>query len=163
VIQSNTPAPPVELINQNGDLVELTDFHGKVVVMYFGYTYCPDLCPMTLATVDQALDQIGPAADDVQVVMVSVDPQRDTPEALGDYLANFNDDFVGLTGSPEDLAAVATIYGTYFEIGEGDVDSGYLVNHTSNLVVVDREGFLKLVMPPLVATDELAADLEYLL
>jgi len=162
-MQSNTPAPPVELIDQNGDTVRLTDFGGQIVVMYFGYTYCPDLCPTTLAAVDQALNRMGDGADEVQVVMVSVDPDRDSPEALGTYLANFNDDFIGLTGSPEDLIQVATVYGVAFQAEEGDVDSGYLVNHTANLVVIDKEGFLKLVMPPLVPADDLAADLEYLL
>ncbi len=162
VMQSNTPAPSAELTSDAGRPLSLTDFRGKIVVVYFGYTFCPDLCPTTLATLDRALERMGEEADQIQVVMITVDPSRDTPEALARYLDSFNPGFVGMTGTPEDVAEVATVYGVYFEADEGTSESGYLVNHTASLVVIDQQGYLKLVLPPLIGVDELVSDLEYL-
>ena len=163
VIQSETPAPPVELLTSTGGRASLEAFEDKLVVLYFGYTFCPDVCPTTLSTLKKAVDKLGRDAEDVQVVMVSVDPQRDTPEILADYLAYFDPTFVGMTGTEDEIASIATVYGVYFKAREGSVDTGYLVDHSAHLMVVDRDGYLKLLLPPDLTVDQIADDLEYLL
>jgi protein SCO1/2 len=163
VIQSQTPAPGIALPTSTGERIALTDFEDKLVVVYFGYTFCPDVCPTTLSTLKKAVDKIGGPAEDIQVVMVSVDPARDTPEVLDQYLTYFDPSFVGMTGTEEEIASVATVYGVYFQAREGSVDTGYLVDHSAHLMVIDRDGYLKLVLPPDLTVDQIAGDLEYLL
>jgi len=163
VIQSQTPAPKVDLITSTGQRASLSDFEDQVLVLYFGYTFCPDVCPTTLSGLKKAVDRLGSAADDVQVIMVSVDPERDSPEILGEYLSYFDPRFLGMTGSQEEIASVATVYGVFYQAEEGSVDTGYLVSHTARLMIVDRDGYLKLVMPGDATPDQIAADLDYLL
>ena len=163
VIQSQTPAPTVDLITSTGERASLSDFDDQVVVIYFGYTFCPDVCPTTLSTLKKAVDKLGDGSDDVQVIMVSVDPARDTPEILGEYLGFFDPRFIGMTGTEAEVAQVATVYGVFFQAEEGTVDTGYLVSHTANLMVVDRDGHLKLIIPPDATADQIASDLDYLL
>lgn len=162
VIQSSTPAPTVDLVAHTGERMSLDDFAGKVVVMYFGYTFCPDVCPTTLSRLATARDLLGDAADDVQVLMVSVDPERDSPELLADYVPAFDESFIGLTGTRQEVAQLATVYGVYFEKTEVDGAAGYLVDHTATVMVVDRDGFLKLVLPFDVTAADIADDLAYL-
>ncbi len=163
VIQSSSPAPTVDLVAHTGERMSLDDFAGRVVVMYFGYTYCPDVCPTTLSRLAAALDELGDEADAVQVLMVSVDPERDTPDVLARYVPAFDPSFIGLTGTREEVARLATVYGVYFEKAEVTGAAGYLVDHTATLMVVDREGSLKLVLPFEVSATEIADDLRYLL
>jgi protein SCO1/2 len=162
VIQSNQTAPSLELQSADGT-VRLSDFEGEVVVLYFGYTFCPDVCPITLAKLDRAMEIIGDDAEDVNVIMVSVDPQRDTPEMLKEYVEHFNPDFIGVTGDPETIDRVATMYGVYYEAEEGTEATGYLVNHTATVMVIDRDGYLKLVLPFEGTAEEVASDIEYFL
>lgn len=155
-------APSVSLEGPGGEPVALTDFEDKVVVVYFGYTFCPDVCPITLAKVARARDMLGDAGEDVQVVMITVDPERDTSEVLADYTTAFDPTFIGLTGDPADIDRIATTYGVYYKAEESTSSAGYLVDHTSTVMVVDRNGELKLLVS-FDATDvELAEDLEYL-
>ncbi len=161
VIQSNQAAPSIELDGPDGSTVRLSDYEGKVVVLYFGYTFCPDVCPTTLAKLNQALGMMGDKAEDVQVIMVSVDPKRDTPEVLKEYMAHFNPTFLGVTGDPDTIDRIATIYGVYYEAEEGSEATGYLVNHTATLMIVDRDGYLKLVLPFKGTAEEVADDLLY--
>ena len=163
VIQSLTRAPEIDLVSTHGGVVGLDDFNGRLTVVYFGYTYCPDICPATLATLDRALDSLPPdLADEVQVVMVSIDPERDTVEYLREYLGYFNEEFMGLTGDPGDVARVATTYGVYFAANDGTAATGYTIDHTASLMVIDREGHLRLVFPPELTAEDIAADLEHL-
>jgi protein SCO1/2 len=162
-IQSNQAAPSVELDGPNGSTVRLTDFEGKVVVLYFGYTFCPDVCPITLSKLDRAMDILEDKAEDVQVIMVSVDPERDTPEVLEQYMAHFNPDFIGVTGDTNAIDRIATVYGVYYEAAEGSEATGYLVNHTATVMIVDKDGYLKLVLPFEGTAEEIAADLGYFL
>ena len=161
VIQSNQAAPSIELDGPNGTKVRLSDFEGKVVVLYFGYTFCPDVCPTTLAKLNQAMGLLGDKAQDVQVIMISVDPKRDTPAVLQEYKAHFNPTFIGLTGDPDTIDRIATTYGVYYEAEEGSEATGYLVNHTATLMIVDRDGYLKLVLPFEGTAEEVADDLSY--
>lgn len=163
VIQSGSPAPAVELIGPGGQPVALTDFEDQVVVMYFGYTFCPDVCPITLAKLDRARDLLGEDKEDVQVVMITVDPERDTVEKLEEYTANFDPSFIGLTGDIADIDRIATTYGVYYASQETTSAAGYLVDHTSTVMVVDRSGELKLVIPFDATDEQVAADLAYLL
>lgn len=163
LLDSATQAPDVTLTNQAGQPTSLSDFRDKVVLLYFGYTFCPDVCPTTLTAVNKALEQLGNQADQVQVVMVSVDPQRDTPAVLANYLSNFNPTFVGLTGTPDEIASAATPFGVFYEQHEGSVATGYLVDHTASVMVLDREGRLRLVFPFGTPAEDIASDLKQLL
>jgi len=106
---------------------------------------------------------MGKKADDVQVVMVSVDPERDTPEVLATYLSNFNPSFIGLTGTHDQIASAATGLGVFFEKHEGSAATGYLVDHTASVMVLDREGRLRLVLPFETPAEDIASDLTQLL
>ena len=163
VMQSATPAPPLGLESTTGGTLDLDSLEGKIVVMYFGYTHCPDVCPLTLAALNDALEQLGSGAEDVQVMMITVDPARDTLPLLDEYLRYFNETFIGLTGSLEDIGRVATAYGVFFAADEGDATTGYTVAHNASLMVIDKHGHLRLILPPEVTADEIAADLDYLL
>ncbi len=162
VIQSPEPSFDFTLTSMNGD-VSLSDYRGKLVLIYFGYTFCPDICPATLANVGQALREIGTKAEDVQLIMISLDPERDTPEKLAEYVAHFYPSFIGITGSDEKLAEITSLYGIFYEKHEGTAATGYLIDHTATLLVIDREGYLKLVFPFGVTTEEIADDLKYML
>ena len=162
VMQSAAPAPAIDLEATTGGLVSIDSFEGKLVVIYFGYTHCPDVCPATLSSLDRALDLMGNGADDVQVVMITVDPERDTVEFLADYMTYFDESFIGLTGPIEDVSRIATAYGVYFAADEGDVETGYTVAHNASLMVIGRDGHLRLVLPPDLTADDIADDLKYL-
>jgi len=164
VVQSLEKAPDFVLESSTGDEIRLSDFEGQIVMLYFGYTYCPDICPTTLFEVKQAVELLGNRADDVQMIMISIDPERDTPERLAEYLAHFDERFVGATGTLEEVNAVATVYGIFYQKrNSGDAQLQYTLDHTSTLVVIDREGHLKLVMPPDLQAEELAEDLKHML
>lgn len=162
-LDSPMTVPPVTLTGQDGQPASLADFRGKVALVYFGYTFCPDVCPTTLSTVDKALDLLGNKADQVQLVMISVDPERDTPAVLANYLSSFNPGFAGLTGTPEQIAAAATPFGVYYQKHEGSAATGYLVDHTASVMVLDQEGRLRLLIPFQTPAEDIAADLEQLI
>lgn len=162
VIQSPETSYDFNLIGSKGD-VSLSDFRGKLVLIYFGYTFCPDVCPATLGQVNQAMKKLGSKAEDIQLIMISLDPERDTPAKLEEYVAHFNPTFLGITGTQEQVDTVASLYGIFYEKKEGSAASGYLIDHTATLMVIDREGYLKLVFPFGVTADEIADDLKYML
>lgn len=135
---------PFTLVNQDGETVTDDDFRGKAMLIYFGFTYCPDICPFSLQTMDAALARLDEADRAlVQPILISVDPRRDTPEALAAYVQSdaFPDGLIGLTGSPEQVAQVAEEYRViYRETEEGQEDESYLVDHTSFIYLMDFEG-----------------------
>lgn len=163
VMQSPEPAADFQLTTQNGQRLALSDLRGKVVLLYFGYTFCPDACPTTLSELKKTRAALGAVADQVQVVMVTVDPTRDTPQALGDYLSYFDPTFIGLTGTEDELLAAATPYGVYFAKHEGTSESGYLVDHTTSVMAIDEDGFLRLLFPYGTSGEAIAADLRRLM
>jgi len=115
ISQSPPRAADFTLTAHTGKPVRLSDFQGKLVLLYFGYTYCPGICPTTLAEVAQALQTLGPQeVEKIQLLMISVDPARDTPHRLAEYLTYFNPTFLGLTGTPDEIATVAASYGIYY-------------------------------------------------
>ncbi|MCP4418523.1 MAG: SCO family protein [Chloroflexi bacterium] len=163
VMQSPSAAPDFELMSNTGQKVSLEDFRGKLVILYFGYTFCPDVCPATLVEVAGGMDILGDDAEKVQVIMVSVDPARDTPEALSEYVAHFNPTFLGATGTEDEIAQLATLYGIFYEKHEGTAATGYLIDHTATTMVVDENGALKLIWPFGITAAEIAEDLEHML
>lgn len=170
VLQSPQPAPDFELNAALGQTVQLSDLKGKLVLLYFGYTFCPDVCPTSISKLADAMDVLGKQADDVQVIMISVDPERDTPEMLSEYMSFFHPNFIGVTGTPDEIAEVATLYGIYYQAHEGTQATGYLVDHTASIMVIDQDGHLKLVYPyttpgqdVYISAEDIAADLAYLL
>jgi protein SCO1/2 len=162
VMQAPSRAPDMDgLVFADGTPVDIADFRGDVVLIYFGYTHCPDVCPTTLNKAARALEQVG-ADDRVHVMMVSVDPERDDLESLGEYVTSFGDDFLGATGELSDIERVATEYGVFFARGD-DTATGYDVDHTASLLGIDTDGRLRLVWPTAVSVDDLAADVNELL
>lgn len=162
VLQSPDKAPDFALDSVLGE-ISLEDFKGKIVMLYFGYTFCPDVCPATLAEVSTALNLLGKDAEDVQFIMISVDPLRDTPEKLDEYVTHFNSSFLGVTGSEDEIATVATLYGVFYEKHEGTEATGYLVDHTATVMVIDADGHLKLIFPFGAPGANIAEDIAYLL
>ncbi len=163
VIQSPQPSFDFTLTGADGD-VSPSDFRGKLVIIYFGYTFCPDICPATLANVGQALRTLGDdKASQIQTIMISLDPERDTPQKLAEYVDHFHPSFIGVTGSNEKLEEVTSLYGIFYEKSPGSTAENYLISHTATLLVLDREGYLKLVFPFGVTVDEIADDLKYML
>lgn len=163
LLDSAMSIAPVTLTNHQGQPASLADYRGQVVLVYFGYTFCPDVCPMTLTEVDKALELLGNKASEVQMVMISVDPERDTPAVLANHLSNFNPSFVGMTGTPDEIASAAMPFGVFYEKHEGTAATGYLVDHTASVMVLDREGRLRLLIPFETPAEDIAADLRQLI
>jgi protein SCO1/2 len=156
------PAPAQPLMSIDGQ-VSLQDFEGQYVFVYFGYTFCPDVCPVTMLTLKKVREQLTDAqADRVQVIMVSVDPERDTPEALDTYVGYFDDSFVGITGAKDEIDALAEPFGVYYDKGEGSAATGYLINHTSRVYLIDPNGNALVAYPHDVTAEQILADLQYL-
>lgn len=129
------PAPELRLTDQTGAPFRLGSLEG-VAVVFFGYTHCPDICPVTLASLARAVESLGSEGSSVHVVFVTVDPARDTPERLAEYLGDFDPSFVGLTGTEEEIAAACAAWGVYRDVPEGETD--YVVDHSARSFVVDR-------------------------
>lgn len=161
-INSANPVTNFTLTGPGGESVSLVDFRGKVVMLYFGYTFCPDVCPATMVELRTAMDELGRKADNVQVIMVSLDPERDTPEVLEKYVTHFNPSFIGLTGTEDEVIAASAPLGIFYEKEEGSAASGYLVNHTATVMVLDKRGHLRLVYPFGTSGEDMAADLRHL-
>jgi protein SCO1/2 len=160
---SSPRAADFSLTAHTGKRVRLSDFRGKTVLLYFGYTSCPGICPMTLAEVSQALKALGATrAAKVQLIMVTVDPERDTPDTLATYLSHFNPSFLGVTGTSDEIAAVAVLYGIYYRRSEGVPAPGYLIDHTSMVIAVDGKGYVRVLFPHGTPVQDMAADLAYL-
>lgn len=162
VMQSNQPVTNFTLVGPNEQPVSLIDFRGKVVLLYFGYTFCPDVCPATMVELSDAMEILGKQSEDVQVIMITLDPERDTAEVLNSYVTHFDESFIGLTGTPDELIAVTAPMGIFYEKHEGSAASGYLIDHTATVAALDKEGKLRLVYPFGVTGAEMAADLKYL-
>ena len=187
------PMPAVDFTLESADgPVSRADLEGKIVPVFFGFTSCPDVCPITLQRLSQALEQVERGREDVQVVFVSVDPERDTPEQASAYAEGFDPSFIGLSGSEAKIAEVASAYGIHrarmggssaehagaaggmvgsgrAEAGHPDVSAGganpadYMVEHSSTAVVLNREGGVELLWSSTVTAPQMAEDLAALL
>ena len=136
---------PFQMVNQNGTVVTDRDFAGKPTLIFFGYTYCPDVCPTELQIMSAALDQLGDKAAHVQPVFVTVDPERDTPPVIKSYLESFGPRWTGLTGSPEQVQAMAKAWHVFYEKRENkESPKDYLMDHSSFIFLMGADGkFLK--------------------
>jgi cytochrome oxidase Cu insertion factor (SCO1/SenC/PrrC family) len=132
---------PFSLIDQNGKRVTDQDFRGKYMLIFFGYTYCPDVCPSELQVMSAALDELGPEADKIQPIFITIDPARDTPETLKVYVSNFHPRLIGLTGSEADIASAAKAYRVYYAKAKGTEDkTDYLMDHGTILYLMGPDG-----------------------
>lgn len=164
LLESPRVADDFTLPTSTGETMSLSDFRGKYVVLFFGYTYCPDVCPITINELQQMVKTLGPKrADDVQVLMISVDPERDTPEQLATYLGYFDPNFIGMTGTVDDIQPIASQFGIYFERQPGSENTGYLVDHTAAVTVIDPEGHVRIIFSYGVKGADMASDLSYLM
>jgi protein SCO1/2 len=154
-------APEFELSGSNGKAVTLSQYRGRVVVLAFGFTSCTDVCPVTLATLTLARKKLGPQGAHMQVIYVTVDPQRDDAGRMRDYLAGFDPSFIGGTGTTEQLAAVREEYGILAQ--RKAAANGYGVTHSSFAYLIDRAGKLRALMPYGQSADDYAHDLRILL
>lgn len=157
--------PPLEftLTSEDGRRVSAADYRGEVLLLFFGYTHCPDVCPMTLAHLAAALAELGEPAQRLRVLFVSVDPERDTPELLRRYTAAFGEPFVGLTGTQTELRALTKRYRVTYGYGERDDSGNYLVSHSGAVFAFDTEGRARLLIRDQDPPAAIAADLRRLL
>ena len=156
-------AADFELVDQNGQPFRLSDQHSQVVLIFFGYTNCPDVCPVTLSDFRRVKQQLGDQAGDVRFVFITVDPERDSQERLKAYLQGFDPAFVGLSGEPDTLQPVWTDYGVLVEKQETASAAGYLIDHTARVYAIDRQGNWRLTYPFGMEPEKMARDVAHLL
>jgi protein SCO1/2 len=149
---------PFTLVDQNGKTVTDKDFRGKFMLMFFGYTFCPDVCPTELNTIAAAIDKLGPASEKVVPIFVTVDPQRDTSEKLKSYVADFHSRLIGLTGTEEQVAAAAKAYRVYYKkVGAESAD--YLLDHSSYVYLMGPDGAFVTHFPFGITPDKMVDEL----
>jgi protein SCO1/2 len=164
VLAPPRPAPPFTLKSADGEVFRLSDQRGKVVALSFGYTFCPDVCPTTLAELVQVRERLGTAGDAFRIVFVTIDPERDTPQRLREWAAAFAGGFTALTGPPDDLARIRKAYGVVAEKRTVKGTSAtYLIDHSAFIYVVDRDGQLQLMFPFGTRIDDMTHDIRLLL
>ena len=151
------------LTDHNGGRFSLRDARGKVVVMYFGFTSCADTCPTALAKIGMAMRMLGPLAKHVQPLFVSLDAKRDTPDVLREYVTYFHPDMIGLTGTQDEVEAVAREYRMPVYVREPDENGFYVVDHGSKVYLIDAEGMLANILQYEVGPEEIASEVEELL
>jgi protein SCO1 len=157
--QTVTIGGPFALTDQNGIMRTEKDYRGKYTLVFFGYTYCPDVCPTTLAVMSAALDKLGARADKLVPLFITVDPKRDTPEKLKSYLGSFDPRFVGLTGEPKDIAAVAKEYRVYYREHPAENGGEYTVDHSGVIYLMDPNGAFVANYSLETSPEAMAADL----
>ena len=145
---------PFTLTDHSGKPRRDIDFRGKLMIVYFGYTFCPDVCPADLMSITQALEALGPTAESVQPVFITIDPERDA-KVLAEYLAAFHPSFVGLTGSPEQIRKVANSYKVFYVKMPGERSGEYSIDHTGAIYLMGRGGEYLGFMPPQTSPDRL--------
>ena len=163
VIDPAVEAPNFALISSQGGKYQLDTRKGQYVLIFFGYTFCPDVCPATLYEMKQIKNSLGEKAEKIDFVFITVDPDRDTQEQLKKYLESFDDSFYGLTGDLDELEAVWKDYGVYREIQPLDNSAGYLVDHTSRLYLVNSNNELMMTYLYETTLEDIVSDLNYLI
>lgn len=137
---------PLALTNHHGKLTSISDFKGKVVIMFFGYTHCPDVCPTTMSDLRQTMKLLGKDADQVQVLFITVDPDRDTQEVLAQFVPSFDKRFIGLRGSLQEVAENMGSYKIFASKVMSSGDSHYTIDHSAGLYVFDKKGTARIYM-----------------
>jgi protein SCO1 len=157
-------ASEVDLTRSDGSRFRLSEMRGDVVLLFFGYTSCPDVCPTTMAELRKALSELSEQdAERVTVVFVTVDPERDTPERVQAYVDQFNPAFIGLSGTKADLEKIWTEYGVFREIVNGQSAAGYVVNHTARVSLIDQQGNLRVSFSFDTPVEDIVHDLKLVL
>ena len=151
------------LVDHNGKPRSLADFRGKVVVLFFGFTQCPDVCPTTLAEMAAVMQELGERAKEVQVLLVTLDPERDSQALLAEYVPAFHPSFLGLRGDSEATAAVAKEFKVFFAKAPGKDAGSYSIDHTAASFVFDKDGKVRLYVRPGQGPKAIAADIRQLL
>lgn len=147
----------------SGGHFALSEQRGKVVLIFFGYTNCPDFCPTTLAEFKRVHAELGPLAEQVEFVFITIDPERDTPEKMEEYVHAFHADFTGLSGSEEKLTPIWEAFYVYRAKVDAQTAAGYLMDHSTRVVVVDPAGDFRMTFPYGIAPEAIAADVAHLL
>lgn len=163
LIEPPLPTADFSLKQADGKIFRLSEQQGQFVLLYFGYTFCPDVCPTTLYDLARAKERLGKDASEIQVLMVTVDPERDDPDHLEKYVTTFDPSFIGLTGDITELETIWSDFGVYRKKNETNGASGYLVDHASRVYVIDRNGDLRMTFPFGMEFEAMADDLAHLL
>ena len=161
--QQPLTASEITLTRDNGDVFHLSEQKGRVTLLFFGYTFCPDVCPTTLAELKQVYDGLGDNAQFVQVVFITVDPGRDTSQKMQEYVNRFNPAFIGLSGSETELEGIWKNYGIFREIAPGTSPTNYIVNHTARITLIDPDGNLRISYGFQTPVDDIIHDVELIL
>ena len=155
---------PFELVNSSGETVRWSDFDGEYRMIYFGYAYCPDVCPLDVNRMMKGYSQFKAEnpdlAKEVQPIFVTIDPERDTPEVVGEFASAFSDDLIGLTGTNEQVDQAAKAFTVYYAKGEKSPGGGYLMDHSRTAYLMGRQGEPIALLPVDVGAEEVAAELE---
>lgn len=151
------------LVGHDGKPYHLTDFKGRALALFFGYTHCPDVCPTTMAEMNRAVKLLGTSAKGVQVAFVTLDPERDTAEVLKRYVPYFNADFIGLRGDVDTTKKLAQDFKMFYARQESNSKTGYLIDHSAGVYVFDRKGDLRLYLNHGQSAKDIAHDLALLL
>jgi protein SCO1/2 len=162
-ISGHMPALEFSLTDDQGKPVTAADYRGKIVLVYFGYTHCPDVCPLTMAHLHVVMQRLGKLADDSRILFVTVDPTRDTPAVLHDYVKAFDPHATGLTGNAHAIEALVKRYRSAFTREPATSDGNYEVSHSSAIYVFDRAGNPRVLYTPANSQDDLVHDLHLLL
>jgi protein SCO1/2 len=162
-ISGHMPDLAFRLTDDQGKTVTASDYRGKVTLLYFGYTHCPDVCPLTLAHLHVVMQRLGKLADGARILFVSVDPARDTPETLHAYVTAFDPHAIGLTGAPADIEVLTKRYRAAFTREPDKAGGSYEVSHSSGIYIFDVNGKARLLATPEDSQDKLVHDLHLLL
>jgi len=152
-----------ELTATDGTRIRLKDYRDRIVIVFFGYTSCPDVCPTGLYTLKQVMDKLGKDSGQVQVLLITVDPERDSAERLREYVSHFHPAFIGLTGTPQEIARVAKAYLTEFKKEPPLPGGGYQVSHSAFFYLLDKQGRVRVLHDPTSTPAQIAADVRGLL
>jgi cytochrome oxidase Cu insertion factor (SCO1/SenC/PrrC family) len=150
---------PFELTDQNGTPVTDQTFKGRLMLIYFGFTFCPDACPTALGVMSAAVDKLDVAADRVVPILITVDPDRDTPEVLKDYVSNFHPHMMGLTGTKEQTAQATKAYRVFYQKAAGTTPDDYLMDHTLLIYLMDGDGKYITHFGPDATPDQIADEI----
>lgn len=162
-VRGHLPDLQFNLVSDTGKPTTAADFRGKYVMMYFGYTHCPDVCPLTLVHLHLAMQKLGAEADQVRILFVSVDPARDTPQVLHQYVTAFDPRITGLTGTPAQITAMAKRYRAAFNEDARQPNGGYEVSHSSAIYIFGPQGRAQLLGTSADTPDAIAHDLKLLI
>ncbi|MBT3391109.1 MAG: SCO family protein [Chloroflexi bacterium] len=163
LIDPPAPTSDFTLKANGGTTFQLSEQHGKIVLLFFGYTRCPDVCPTTLYDFKQIKASLGEQADEIRFVFITVDPERDTIDLLGQFVTAFDSDFIALSGELDELQPVYAAYGVYRQKNDVGSAAGYLMDHTARVYVIDPNGNLRLTFPFGMAPEAMTEDIIHLL